>query len=117
MHFTHNDDVRVFTQGSLQSGVVRDGVFADLTLGHGTLFGKLQYLNRFFNCDDVILTLFVGNIHHGGKGGGLTGTDGTGHKNKTVVVVKEFPDGGGIPFHEAQLFKLADVIGDQTVAA
>ena len=117
VHLAHDDDVRVFAQRGLEGGMIGDGVFADLTLGHGAVLGNLKDLDGFLHGDDVVGTFFVGHVDHGGEGRGLARADGAGDEDQTVVVVQQPFDGGGVPGQEAQLLELADVVGNQPVAS
>ena len=48
-HFTDHDHVRVFTQGGFEGVAVVDRMVVDLTLGHLTVAGDLQDLDRVFH--------------------------------------------------------------------
>ena len=83
-HFTHQNDIGRLPQCVFERCLPAVRVQANLTLGDDTIFVGVYKFHRVFNRDDVAKRLFVTPVHHGGQGGGFTGTCGT-HQNRQAT--------------------------------
>ena len=69
----HQYYIRVFTQGRAQGFAKAMGIPVHLPLVDQALLALVNKFDRVFNGQDMVVAIFIDVIHHGGKGGGLTG--------------------------------------------
>ena len=109
-HFTHQRDVRVFTNQRAQCIIEIDAINADFALIDGGLVILKDVLNRIFNGHDVHLAALVDVLQHGGDRSGLT-TAGDACKEHQALRKKRYLAKAG---RQVEVFKLLDIAGDET---
>src|SRR2546423_6415992 len=88
--FADEQNVGVFTQCSAEGVGKRAGMNTDLAVLHEAVLAAMHEFNRILHRDDVVVPLEVGEVHHGGKGGGFSRAGGAGNQNETFLQKGEF---------------------------
>ena len=83
--FADEQNIRIFTQSSTEGVGKRAGMDPDLAVLHKTVLAAMHEFNRVFHCNDVVVPLEVGEVHHGGKSGGFSRAGWTGNQNETFL--------------------------------
>src|SRR6266568_2943658 len=94
-HFADQNHVGVLTQSGAQCGGKVGGIHFDFALVDETLLIAVQEFDGVFDGDDVVGALGVEAVDHGGQGGGLTGTGGSGAEHEATLLFANFGDDGG----------------------
>ena len=109
-HFTHQRDIRIFTNQRAQCIIEIDAINADFALIDGGFVVLEDVLDRIFNGHDVHLAAFVDVLQHGRDRSGLTTTGDAGKEHQALRKKRYLAKAG----RKVQVFKLLDVAGDKT---
>ena len=80
-HFSHQDHVRVLSQGCPQGVGKAAGVFIELPLVHQALVALVHELDRVLDGEDVFAARVIDVIEQSRQGGGFAGTRGACHQH------------------------------------
>ena len=84
-HFTDEENVRIFAQGTAQGGCERTRVHTNFSMLHQAILAAMHKFYRILDCDDVIAPLDVRVIHHCRQSGRLAGTGRPGDKDQPLL--------------------------------
>src|SRR5262249_37216306 len=68
---TDQDDVRIFAQSSAQSRSKGFGMYARFPMIYQAVLAFVHELDGVLNCNDMVPSVFITVVHHGGQGGGF----------------------------------------------
>ena len=81
-HFSNEDNVRVFTQGTTQRRGERHRMQSHLSMIHDAPLTLVHELDGIFDRENVIFSILVGIVDHGSQGRGLTAAGWTSNQDQ-----------------------------------
>src|SRR6185437_6919918 len=85
-HFPDQNDVGILTEGGAQCGGEIGSVDFDFALIDEALFVAMQELDGVFNGDEMVGTVGVDAVDHGGQRGGFAGSGGAGDQDEPTLL-------------------------------
>ncbi len=109
-HFADKHNVRILSKGGPKSGSERVRIGRNLALIDHAVLVIVEKLDRVFDSQDVIMTVYVDLVHHRGKSGRLTRAGRPGDKYQSAGLFAHVADDR----RQAKSIERFDLVRDST---